>query len=214
LAFVIPFVITFNFHRIMKNLFTLSLSMVAAMGVCSASPLVIVAPASHSAPREIVAVAASTTPEVTAVAPSTAPAVTAAAPAALKASDIKIPLGNTGKTVNLQELSTMKIADMEKVTGKKMGLLQRVEVRLAQRKLRHSINADGTIKNKQLAMMTRKDFDGTEGFHLGGFALGLFLFLIGVLIAYLINDGKKSNRIKWAWIGAGVVLVIILLASL
>ena len=141
-------------------------------------------------------------------------APTAALPAPLKAVDIHIPLGNTGRTVTLQELATMKIADVERVTGKKMGLLQRVEVKLAQRKLRHSINADGTISNKRLAMLTSREFDGEEGFHLGGFALGLCLFLIGVLIAYLINDPKQRNRVKWAWIGAGVLLAIVLVTHL
>jgi len=150
----------------------------------------------------------------TAAAPTVAPAVTVAAPAPLKAAEMNIPLGNTGKTVNLQELATMKVSELEKLTGKKMGLLQRVEVKLAQRKLRHSINADGTIRNKKLAMLTSREFGGEDGFHLGGFALGFFLFLIGVLIAYLINDPKQRNRVKWAWIGAGVVLVIVLFANL
>ncbi|GGA95143.1 hypothetical protein GCM10011511_18110 [Puia dinghuensis] len=129
----------------------------------------------------------------------------------MKATDIIIPLGSSGKSVNLQELADMNVADMEKMTGKKMSLLRRVEFKLAQRKLRHSINADGTLSDKRLAMLANQDMNGETGFHIGGFALGLFLFLIGVLIAYLIDDGKKQNRVKWAWIGAGVLLVIILL---
>jgi hypothetical protein len=187
----------------MKRLFTLSFAMVMTIGFCSASSSSSVVPTASKAPREIVAPA-----------PTVPSAVTAAAPAPLKATEINIPLGNTGKTVNLQELSTMKVSELEKLTGKKLGLLQRVEVKLAQRKLRHSISADGTIRDKKLAMIARRDFDGEDGFHLGGFALGLFLFLIGVLIAYLINDEKQSNRVKWAWIGAGVVLVIFILVHL
>jgi hypothetical protein len=105
----------------------------------------------------------------------------------------------------------MKVADLEKMTGKKMSFLRRVEFKLAQRKLRHSINADGTLNNKKVAMMANQTMDGETGFHIGGFALGLFLCLIGVLIAYLIDDSKKSNRVKWSWIGAGVFVVIVLL---
>jgi hypothetical protein len=142
----------------------------------------------------------------TVVAPATAPAP------AMKATDVRIPVGNTGKFVTLQDLATMKTADLEKLTGKKMGLLHRLEFKLAQNKLRRSINADGTISNRKLAMMAQKDIDGTTGFHLGGFALGFLLGLIGVLIAYLINDEKHSNRVKWAWIGFGVIVVVILLA--
>jgi hypothetical protein len=130
----------------------------------------------------------------------------------MKASEVRIPVGNTGKFVTLQELATIDIADLEKLTGKKMGLLHRLEFKLAQKKLRRSINADGTINNRKLASMAQKDMDGTTGFHLGGFALGFLLGLIGVLIAYLINDEKHSNRVKWAWIGLGVIVVLVLIA--
>jgi|GEM_PF-801316 hypothetical protein len=193
----------------MKRLFTLSLAMVMAIGFCSASSSVVVAPGASAAAREIVAPAPSVAPAVTAA----APAGTAAAPAALKAADINIPLGKTGKTVNLQELATMKVSDVETMTGKKMGLLRRVEFKLAQKKLRRWINADGTINNKKLAMLASKDMDGDTGFHIGGFALGFLLGLIGVLIAYLINDEKKHNRVKWAWIGLAVIVVIVIAVS-
>lgn len=54
--------------------------------------------------------------------------------------------------------------------------------------------------------------EGTSsGFNIGGFALGFFLGLIGVLIAYVFI--KDANLIKWSWIGLGAVLVIILLAA-
>jgi hypothetical protein len=33
-----------------------------------------------------------------------------------------------------------------------------------------------------------------------------------VLIAYLINDEKHANRVKWAWIGLAVIVVIVLIA--
>lgn len=131
-----------------------------------------------------------------------------------KATDVKIPLGNTGKTINLQELATMNTVQLEQMTGKKMGWVRRVEFKLAQRKLRHSINADGTLNNKKLAMMAGGDMSGETGFHIGGFALGLLLGLIGVLIAYLINDEKHSNRVKWSWIGCGVLVAIILLSTI
>jgi hypothetical protein len=107
---------------------------------------------------------------------TTSSSTTIPAPApAMKASEVRIPVGNTGKFVTLQELATINIADLEKLTGKKMGLLHRLEFKLAQKKLRRSINADGTINNRKLAMLAQKDMDGTTGFHLGGFALGFLL---------------------------------------
>src|SRR6185436_14731416 len=90
--------------------------------------------------------------------------------------------------------------------------MERVNFRAAQNKIRKSIAADGTIKNKRIAKLMTKGNAGESGFHLGGFALGFFLWGVGVLIAYLLNDDYKKNRVKWAWIGFGVscILYIIL----
>jgi hypothetical protein len=77
-------------------------------------------------------------------------------------------------------------------------------------KLKRSIAEDGTISSKKLKKHATL-IDGETGFHLGGFALVFLIGLIGVLIAYLINDGKKPNRTKWAWIGLAAWVVIILI---
>ena len=61
----------------------------------------------------------------------------------------------------------------------------------------------------QLDKLAARAASGT--FNLGGFALGFLLGLIGVLIAYLINDDKKSDRVKWAWIGLAAWIVILIL---
>jgi hypothetical protein len=176
----------------MKRLTTL---LAAFLLVASSFAAAIVVPATGSA--------ATVVPAVVAPAATPAPLV--------KASDIRIPLNNTGKFISLQELADMKVADYEKLSGKKMNWIHRMEFKLAQRKLRHSINEDGTINNRKLAEMAGKRADGETGFHVGGFALGFLLGLIGILIAYLINDDKKSNRVKWAWIGLAAWLVIFLL---
>jgi len=135
-------------------------------------------------------------------------------PAKLHASEVLIPVGN-GKSVSLLDLSEMKVRELEAITGKKMKFADRVGFKMAQRQLRQNINADGTINNRKLNKMAAKSADGS-GFHLGGFALGFLLGLIGVLIAYLINDELKRSRVKWAWLGLGifVVLYIILIVAL
>jgi hypothetical protein len=132
------------------------------------------------------------------------------ASAPLKASAILLPVGNTGKTISLLDLSEISVKEFQKITGKKMSFADRMGFKLAQRNLRNSINNDGTVNNKKLTKMVTKA-DGTSGFHIGGFALGFLLGLIGVLIAYLINDDKKKNRVKWAWLGllAWVVIVLV-----
>ncbi|HQU55938.1 MAG: hypothetical protein R2796_03755 [Chitinophagaceae bacterium] len=121
----------------------------------------------------------------------------------LKASEIYLPIGNTGKYISMQELSTIKMKDLQKLTGKKISFFEKIAFKKAQRQLQNSINYDGTFNSKRIEKMMKKNGNG-EGFQAGGFFLGFLLGLIGVLIAYLINDGQKRNRVKWAWIGLAV----------
>ncbi|HEY6505521.1 MAG TPA: hypothetical protein VIZ28_16215 [Chitinophagaceae bacterium] len=134
----------------------------------------------------------------------------------LRAGEVYIVVGKNGEKVSLLELSRMKASDVQELTGNKMKFFDKVGFSVAQRKLRQSINSDGTFNDKRIEKMMKKSksSDVTTGFHLGGFALGFFLTVIGVLIAYLINDEKKATRVKWAWIGFGVSLAIVIIASL
>jgi hypothetical protein len=100
--------------------------------------------------------------------------------------------------------------DLQKMTGKKMSFSEKMAYKAGQRSLRKNIHADGTLDKGFVNKMTKAD-DLTSGFHLGGFALGLFLFIIGVLIAYIIEDDKKNSRVKWAWIGAAAFAVFVLI---
>jgi len=140
-------------------------------------------------------------------------ASTTPAPKPLNAKEIMVPIAN-GKVISFHDLAYIKVADYEKVTGKKLSFLKKIEFKVAQRKLRHSMNEDGTFSNKRMEKMFKSGIDGETGFHLGGFALGILLSLVGVLIAYLINDEKKSNRVRWAWIGAALVIFLVLLTAL
>jgi hypothetical protein len=130
----------------------------------------------------------------------------------LNANNIMLPVGGTGKTISLMDLSKISIKDFEKLSHKKLSFFDKIGFKLGQKKLRNKIEADGTIKSKIINKYAGKmASDGQTGFHIGGFALGFLLGLIGVLIAYLINDDKKSNRVKWSWIGLAVVVVLSLL---
>jgi hypothetical protein len=129
---------------------------------------------------------------------------------AKKASEIMVPIGKDMK-ISLLDLATISPSQLEKLTGKKMNLIEKAGFRIAQKDLRKSINSDGTVNSKKFEKLLKKA-DGSSGFHLGGFALGFLLGLIGVLIAYLIKDENKSARTKWAWLGllTAVVLSILL----
>jgi len=127
----------------------------------------------------------------------------------LRADQLFFPVGNTGQKISYAQLATISLTDIQALTGRKMNFIERTNFRIAQNKMRKSIAADGTIKNKKIAKyLTKKGNAGETGFHIGGFALGFFLGLIGVVIAYVINDDYKKNRVKWAWIGWGIFVVM------
>ena len=133
----------------------------------------------------------------------------------LTANEITIPIGNTGKSISLEELSTISIKNFEQLTDKKMGLADKMMFKNAQRKIRNSINNDGTLNNKKIEKIYKKSSDTVNGggFNIGGFALGFLLGLIGILISYIINNENNASRHKWAWIGFGVWIAIVLIAS-
>lgn len=96
----------------------------------------------------------------------------------------------------MEMVTKMSVRDYEVLTGKKMNFAQRLGFKITKKRF-----------EKKLAMADSI----TDGFNIGGFALGFFLGLIGVLIAYIAT--KDKNLRKWSWIGLGAVLVIVLLAT-
>ena len=88
------------------------------------------------------------------------------------------------------------------ITGKKMKLSQKISLKLAQWKIKRMLKKGKTVD--LVAMTTKKGID-TSDFNIAGFLLGFFLSLIGVLIAYLLND---EAIIKWAWLGAGLSAIL------
>ena len=131
----------------------------------------------------------------------------------LNANAIMLPIGKTGQKISLADFSKLKPAEYEKLAHVKLNFFDRIGYKMAMKKLRKSIAADGTIKNKKMlkAFSSYTD-DFTEDLHLGGLALGFLLGLIGVLIAYLINDDNHDSRVKWAWLGCAAWVVIVLIA--
>jgi|SRR5215203_650630 len=126
----------------------------------------------------------------------------------IKATEVYVPVGKNGQLISLMELSEIKVKDYEVLTGKKMKLMERVKFKMKQRELKKNINYDGTFSKRRVEKYFNEAalFGGTIS--LSGLALGLFLNIIGVLIAYLISTGDKKGRITWAWIGAIISAVV------
>lgn len=128
----------------------------------------------------------------------------------LDASKIYIPVGNSGQKISLLDLSKISQADLEILTGKKMNFLDRIAFKNTQKRLNKKIDEKGIITDKKINKFFKAYTVGTKsGFHGLGFILGFLLSWVGVILAYVINDDEdKKNRVKWAWIGAGVGVVL------
>ena len=121
----------------------------------------------------------------------------------IKATEVYLPIGKKGELISLMDLSQIRVKDYEALTGKEMKFINKVNFKIAQRQLRKNINYDGSLSKKY-----EKYFGLFTRISWGGLALGIFLSLVGVLIAYLITDENKSNRVRWAWIGAIISLIV------
>jgi hypothetical protein len=126
----------------------------------------------------------------------------------LRAEEVFLPVGSTGRLISLLDLSRISVKDFETLRGKKMKFLDKVNFKLGQRELKRSINPDGTFNKRSIEKYLARPEGPGGGFSLGGLLLGLFLSLIGVLIAYVIAGADNRSRVTWAWIGAAISLVI------
>ena len=125
----------------------------------------------------------------------------------IKATEVYIPIGKNGQLISLMELSEISVKDFQRLSGKKMNFKDKVSFKMKQRQLKKNINYDGSFSKKRVEKYFNKAALG-GAFSLSGLALGLFLSLIGVLIAYLITTGDKKGRIIWAWIGCAISLIL------
>ena len=107
--------------------------------------------------------------------------------------DFYLPTGN-GTEISLTNLSSMKVKDYEIATGKHLNFLNRLAFKAAQKQMKRSEAAGMSAKSLS---------DPSTGFHLGGFALGFLVPVIGVVITYFIHTDEDidKNRRKWAWKG-------------
>lgn len=126
----------------------------------------------------------------------------------LRAEEVFLPVGSTGHLISLMDLSRISVKDFEALSGKKMKFLDKVNFKLGQRELKRSINPDGTFNKRSIEKSLTRPKGPGGGFSLVGLLLGLFLSLIGVLIAYVIAGADKRSRVTWAWIGAAISFVI------
>lgn len=126
-----------------------------------------------------------------------------------KADETFLTLGN-GQKISLLELSTIHRKNFEKLSGRKLNIVQRAGIKIIRNKLKKSIEPDGTIRKGKLIQFLESG--PAKGFHAIGFVLGLLFFAPAGLILSYVLKGKpavRKNRIKWAWIGLGIGIIIL-----
>ncbi len=102
------------------------------------------------------------------------------------------------------DLSTLSAKEYGVLLGKKMNLKDRIIFHFAKQEL-----------SKISKQVDKATFDGAfrssgSDFNLGGFLLGFFLSIIGVLIAYLFG----KDVVRWAWKGFWVSVLVWLITIL
>jgi hypothetical protein len=98
------------------------------------------------------------------------------------------------------QLTTFSVKDYQQMVGKKLSLKDKIVFHYAKRDL---LKKAKTTNQETLAKVVA---DTGSGFNLGGFLLGFFFSIVGVLVALLFG----RNVLRWAWRGflAGLVLVL------
>jgi hypothetical protein len=115
------------------------------------------------------------------------------------------PLTDSAKMVQLSAFITMTPSDYKKMTGEKMSLKELIGFKLLQCRLKCLVRSGALPYPGRL----EDDEKGDASQHIGWFALGFVFMPYGLIIALLLNDGKKSDRIKWIAIGSLTLIVFV-----
>jgi hypothetical protein len=104
----------------------------------------------------------------------------------------------TPSTSATLDLSTLSAKEYGALVGKKMSLKDKIVFHFTKEELsKASKNVDKTTFDKAFS-------SGSSDFNLGGFLLGFFLSIFGVLIALLFG----KDVLRWAWKGFWVSLLV------
>ncbi len=124
------------------------------------------------------------------------------------AKSIKVVLPWSNQTISLAELATLTPKQYKALTGKKLTLAEKIQLKLSQRQARKLIEKDGTVNAEK--WKKKFGFFDRWSWHWGGFALG-FLVLLGPIICLFINDDYKWDRF---WTAMTVTAAIVSAAAI
>lgn len=112
------------------------------------------------------------------------------------------------KEMSVQTFLSLTPKQYRQLTGKKLSILQKLSLKLAQSRVKKLLRKNRHIDLEVIA----RDIE-TNQFSILGFILGVVLGPLGILIAFLI-EGKGSSTFTWSIIGGLVWLGLVLLVVL
>lgn len=126
------------------------------------------------------------------------------------ANELMIPLFHTGKFISIEEFMKLTPESYKEITGKKMKFKEKIGLNFGKRSLKKIINKDGTVDVRKMEKMKKRGLFGSWQWHWGGFALGLFLSLLGPIVALFFNDEYKWDRF---WTALRTAILVLLLVA-
>ncbi len=135
-------------------------------------------------------------------------ALTIIAPSA--ATIIKDP--NPLSLITAKQFLTLTPQKFQELTGKKMNLIQKLEFRMLQHKVKKMVKKGEVVTMADV----QKKFDDLNSMNVLGFLLGLILGPVGVIIALILKETGDvgTDVVRWSLYGLLIWLAIVLVVVL
>ena len=123
------------------------------------------------------------------------------------AEKVFIYLPGTVISISLADFVKLDVRGFKKLTGMKLSFVENISFKVNQKRFRKCIREDGTVNQLKFEKYSKEPFR----FSIGGFMLGLWLWLPGLIISLFVNDRKKRrDRFLSALMGFFIITLVII----
>jgi len=125
------------------------------------------------------------------------------------ATSINIKDPNLLSSITAKQFLTLTPQKFGELTGKKMNLVQKLELKMLQHKVKKMVKRGEVVTMADV----QKKFDDLNSMNVLGFLLGLVLGPVGVIIALILKETGDvgSDVVRWSLYGLLVWLAIVLI---
>ncbi len=111
-----------------------------------------------------------------------------------------------------KQFLTLTPQKYQELTGKKMNLVQKVEFKMVQHKVKKMVRCGDVVTMADV----QKKFEDMSSMNVLGFLLGLILGPVGVIIALILKETGDvgADTVRWSLYGLLIWLAIVLLVVL